>query len=134
VNGGANGTGTGPGGTGTGTGTGGTGTGGASTRALTIRVTGASLRRGVRLRVTVPGRGRVSGTATTGRLTLASAAARTVTRGGTVGLVLRPTKAGRRALRGVRRKRVTVRVTFRAPGAPALTARRTRVTVVGGRR
>lgn len=119
-------------------GTGGTGavgaTGPSTAKKVTVRVASASVRSGVRLRVALPGKGRVAGVATAGGTTIASAGSRTVRRAGTVVLTLRITATGRRALARVRSRRVTVAVTFRAPGASPVVARRTKVAVRGGRR
>lgn len=104
------------------------------TRRVTVRVASASLRRGIRLCVTLPGAGRVSGLARVGTTTVATAPAARVGAAGTRTLTLRVTPRGRRALRAVRSRRATVVVTFRATGGPALTATRSRVTVAGGRR
>jgi hypothetical protein len=106
---------------------------GSATR-VSFTVTAASLRAGVKIRVKVPGTGRVAGTATAGRTTVARAASRKVRRAGTVTLTLRSTAKGRRALRRVRSRRVTVRVTFRTPGTTPLTATRSGITMKGGRR
>lgn len=103
-------------------------------RRVVVRVTSASLRGGVRLRVTLPGPGRLSATAKAGRTTLAALPTTTVARSGTRTALLRITPGGRRALRAARSRRAVVAVTFRTAGKPTLRATRSRVAVAGGRR
>ena len=117
-----------------GPGTGGTVPGRASARRVTLRISSASLARGVRVRVTTPGAGRLSGTARIGSTTVARVAAMRIRRAGTHAVVLRITTRGRRLLRRASARRATVAVTFVATGERPLTARLTRVGVVGERR
>jgi len=76
---------------------------------------GAALRTGLRLRVTTPAAGTVRAVARRGRATVATGSAR-ARRAGATTVTVRFTRAGRRALRGARGARLTVRVTFAARG------------------
>lgn len=84
--------------------------------AVRARVARASLRRGLTVRVAVPGPGRLAATVHAKGTRIARIAPRTV-KGTSAALSLRFTPAVRRALAKAHTRRVTVRVTFTAPGA-----------------
>jgi Ca2+-binding RTX toxin-like protein len=113
-----------PGGSGGGTAP---GTGGQAGRlALTVGAVSrsAALRRGIPVTVSVPGAGRLAGTAREGRRSVAAGAAK-ARRAGKATLRLTVGKRGRAALRRHGRHRLTVTVTFRpAAGGKAITATR----------
>jgi hypothetical protein len=81
---------------------------------------GAALRGGLRLRITAPAAGTVRAVAKRGRTTLAAGSARARGAGATT-VTARFTRSGRRALRGARAARLTVRVTFAPRGGRPLT-------------
>jgi hypothetical protein len=94
---------------------------------LAIRVSKASLRRGFKVTVTAPGAGTVRATAVKGRTKVASGSRR-AKRAGKTTVRLRFSRKGVRTVRRAGRLRLTLKVSFAAPGHAAVQRNR-KVTV-----